>query len=371
VVNLNDDYDLILFLKNKKINILSDILEVLAKKIKSPNIGNPLKEDIRLAIFYIAKEMSFRLKTGKHNDDACLNAALAFLYIVESGDEITDPQSKLRTILLNYYANNHFLAHDNVQMRNAISANTDEKIIFEEHIQNAIASLPVQYQKMVLHLFVYPNDISILKRILSNAESISVYLKFNEILKLHGCRDYFTNDLSKILFLSSYYKNNNAITSLLLMFGDIKKLFQFCEFYGGTEIKIPTTDELINAVKKANGLAEKLTDRCTSELTVRENEFLGYLATTVDMDTGKLQVNPILENYLLTSLSDYVNISSKYHKMLLRNSNEEKSEKNYEILNDEIIRQLNIFKHINELLFNSQDLLNLINIINHPYKEKT
>lgn len=371
MVTLNDDYELILFLKNKKTNLLSEILEVLAKKMKSTNIGNSLKEDTRLAIFYIAKELSFRLKTGKHNDDACLNAALAFVYLVESGEEIVDSQSKLRTILLNYYANNHFINHDNVQMRNAVHANTDEKIIFEEHIQNAIASLPAQYQNMILHLFVYPNDISILKRVLSNTESLAVYLKFNEILRLYGDRDYFINDLSKILFLSSYYKNNNAVTSLLLMIGDIKKLFQFCEFYGGTEIKIPTTDELINVIKKSNGLAEKLTDRCTSELTVRENEFLGYLATTVDMDTDKLQVNPILENYLLTSLSDYVNISSKYHKMLLKKSNEEKSERNYEILNDEIIRQLNIFKHINELLFNSQDLLNLINIINHPYKEKT
>lgn len=168
------------------------------------------------------------------------------------------------------------------------------KIEYEEILQCSFEHFSLRERSLILHLILYPNDISLLYRTLF-LSSYEKYTVLDTVFKLLGEHMLFHDDAKtqypalfpktyteKAQLLAQLERNSPDILVLLLLLQSPTSLLQFLLIFGGSTLKIPTLDKF-----------HKLLDNYVSEQQTGSQK---YISSLLDNDSETFQ----------TSLADFV-----------------------------------------------------------------
>ena len=236
---------------------------------------------------------------------------------------------------------------DVLESQSVVSKGSDDRLLFEEYVQQEIKGLSKVMQGLLFYLLVYPEEFqNVYKLHSSTPEFYICIVKLSRIRNEFLFRDSNFNlivpdtQASRVLFLSSLYKHSPALLVLFLLFKDVAKFVQFCLFFGGETVKVPDISTLMEMMDNKSLAGEESIDDLLQVFSVEGKE---------NIEGTVKGVTTILQIYLQKSIGELVDNYNKFQKKLVEGvdvCNSRDIEKVYKVLRKELGSQLLILKRV-------------------------
>lgn len=259
---------------------------------------------------------------------------LEYIYTAISKRTVSDPINTIRHIAYRYVDRFSRLRADGVVEDDMVDtyepkAYINDRLLISDIIKQECQDLDQQSKSLV---YFYLMNYHLIRRFTNFYRdkstmyivTLKVYQIRRRIMKNKGTNrelDIITNKdrVSNLLMLSGLFNHHPSMFVLLALFKDPNQLTQFLTLFGGSEIKVPTIED-VNRVLRHSG--EVATNFSKGSMTVKSREALASLVTNLPIKeiNSQTEINLLLsefiKSFIESSLKNYDMLHEKYIKSI-------------------------------------------------------